>query len=556
MSCPEPRPRAELPALLAFVQPHASRLALVIALSLAGTALSLVLPYISKTLVDEALLGRNFAALVRTVALFSALTVASYGLNVWSGLHYTRVSAEILFQMRLAVFRHLQQLSPRFWARTKLGEVLSRLNNDIGEIQRVAAETALAWAGNALFLAGSVALMALLDWRLMLCSLAIVPPSVLALTRYRRQLEERAGGVRQASADIGSFLIETLTGVRLIAASNAVEREAARFQEKNDRFVAALMSLQRVSYLAGGLPGLLLSVGTACVFLYGGWLVIQGAITMGTLVAFLAYHMRLLSPVQALMGLWANFATARVSLRRVGELHNEPIEVREAPGAPLLASVGGEIEFDSVCFGFDRGAPVLEDVCFRVHQGEIVAIVGPSGSGKSTIADLLVRLLDPDSGCIRLDGHDLRALRLADIRRHIALVDQEPFLFHTSIAENIRYALPGATPAEIGQAARAAGLDGFLASLPEGLETIAGERGTALSAGEKQRIALARAFLTNPAVLVLDEPTSALDPATERQVMESYEQTRRTVLVITHREELARRAHRVLRLEQSRVVVA
>jgi ATP-binding cassette subfamily B protein len=532
-----------------YLQPYWPRLLVVVVLSLAGTAFSLVLPYFTKDLVDRALVGRDARHLVWITALFAGATLGSFVLNVVSGLQYTRASAEILFDMRLALYRHLQRLSPRFYARTPLGEIVSRINGDIAEIQRVAAEVALAWVGNALFLAGTLAIMLWLEARLFAVSVALLPACVWALAHYRRRLEARVGAVRQASSDIGSFLIETLQGMKLVAASNAEEREAARFRARNQNFIAALMSMQWATYLSGGLPGLILSASTALVFLYGGSLVIAAQLTLGSFVAFLAYHMRLLSPVQALMGLYTGLATARVSVGRVQQIFDTPPEVREQPGARELPYVMGRVEFDNVSFSFDR-QPVLEKLHLQIEPGETVAIVGRSGSGKSTVADLLLRFLDPDEGVIRLDGHDLRSLRLADLRRHVALVEQEPFLFHATIAENLRYARPDATDTQLAEAARAAGILDFIEGLPQRFDTVAGERGLALSAGERQRLAIARAFLADAAVLVLDEPTAALDAETERDVMAGYERLMRgrTTIVITHRPEPAARAGRVVTL--------
>ena len=547
----------DLRRALAYVLPYWRRLTLVMVLSLLSTALSLYLPYLSKELVDDALLGRDFTALVRIVALFAAVTLAGFAMNVASGLRYTRVSAEILFDMRLDLYRHLQRLSPRFYARTRLGEIVSRINNDIGEIQRIAAETALAWVGNILFLVGTVAVMVVwLDARLFLASVAVMPLSLWALVHYRRRLEAKVKTLRERSADIGSFLIETLQGMKLVVSSNAQERETARFRAKNDAFIEALMSMQWLGYLSGGLPGLLLSAGTAIVFLYGGSRVISGAITVGTLVAFMAYQMRLLSPVQGLMGLYTNLAAARVSLRRVHEILDAAVEVTEGPAAAAIEVPRGEVRFDDVSYSFDRGGPVLAEVSFRVRPGEVVAVVGPSGSGKSTIVDLLLRHLDPQAGTVSLDGRDLRELKLGDLRRHVVAVEQEPFVFHATIAENIRYARPGASDEEVAAAARAAGLEEWIAALPDGFETVVGERGTAVSAGERQRIAIARAFLADPAVLVLDEATASLDPLAERRVIDSYEAIMRgrTTLLISHRYEMARRADRVIVIEGARVV--
>src|SRR5262245_10454461 len=389
-------PAADLRRALRFIVPYWRRLALVLALSILSTALALWLPLLSRDFVDRALIGRDVGTLLRIVSLFAAVTVASFIVNVVSGLRYTSVSADILFDMRLEMYRHLQRLSPRFYARTRLGDILSRINNDVGEIQRIAAETALAWVGNVLFLTGTVAMLAWLDVRLFFVTVAITPLGVWALAHYRARLEGEVAIVRQRSADIGSFLVETLQAVRLVVSANAQARELARFRERNAAFVRALMSMQWLSYLAGGLPGLILSGDTGAVFVYGGFRVVRGEMTIGTFVAFMAYQVQLLPPLQAMMGMYANLATVRVSLRRVAEVLDEPVDVNESPDARALAAVRGEMVFDDVTVTYGRGGPVLEHVSFAVNPGEAVAIVGPSGSGKSTIADLALRLIDPD----------------------------------------------------------------------------------------------------------------------------------------------------------------
>jgi ATP-binding cassette, subfamily B, bacterial len=539
-----------------YVRPEAGRLGAVLLLSLASTVLSLFVPLLSRDLVDRAILGRDLAALWRVVSAFLGLTVAGFALNMASGLLYTRASAEALFAMRLGVYRHLQRLSPRFFAANRLGDIVSRLNNDVSEVQRVAAETVLASVGNVLFLAGTLVMLAVLSPSLLLVVLLFLPPSVLVLVRYRAKLAREVEVLRERSAGIGSFLIETLQGQRVVVASGAEEREAGRFREKNTSFVRTLLRMQWLTYLSGGLPGLLLAAGTAAVFLVGGRAVIAGEMTLGTFVAFMAYQMRLLGPVQSLLGLYAGLATAGVSLARVRHLFSASPEVVEAPSPVALGRVRGEVQFEDVTFGYDRGAPVLEGVSFRAAPGEVLALVGPSGGGKSTIADLLLRLFDPERGTVRLDGHDLRTLRLADLRREVALVEQTPFLFHASLADNLRYARPEVDLGALREAAEAAGLSDLLARLPQGLDTVVGERGAALSVGERQRIAIARALLADPAVLVLDEPTSALDPETERKVLAGYEGLLRgrTTIVISHRRLLAERADRVVVLDGSRVV--
>ena len=542
--------------VFAFLAPYWRRLILVLVISLISTATTLVMPYLSKDLIDHALIGRDVAALRRIVYWFAALGVLGFILNVTSGLRYTRVSAEILFDMRLSLYAHLQRLSPRFYARTRLGDIVARLNNDISEIQRVAAETALAWVGNVLFLIGSLVMMVWLDWRLALIALAPLPISLFALAYYRRKLESRVADLRQRSADIGSFLIETLQATSLVVASNAQQRERGRFRGLNGAFIESLMRMQRVTYFAGGLPGTVLSIGSAIAFFYGGMRVIEGSLTLGTMGAFLAYQMRVFAPAQALMGLWASLATAKVSWTRVLEIFDAKIDVIEAPGAKAIANPRGELSFEAVSLNTDRQMRVLDEVSFTARPGETIALVGGSGVGKSTLAYLATRLLDPDAGSVRLDGEDLRSLQLESVRRHIILVEQEPTLLYATIEENIRYVRPAATSDEVRTAAEAAGIASFIQSLPDGYQTLVGERGLAVSAGERQRIALARAFLADPAVLVMDEPTAALDAISQRQIIDGSRTVMRgrTILLITHRREVAMAADRIIVLDGARVV--
>jgi ATP-binding cassette subfamily B protein len=542
---------------LRFTARYWRRLIVVLLAGVGATGFGLLQPYVSKLLIDDALLKRNMRMLLSVSGMMFGITVIGFVLNIFSSYQYVRVSASVLFDMRLALYRHLQTLSPRFWARTKLGDVVSRINNDLAEVQRVSADSLLSVLSNIVFLVGSAVIMIALSPRLFLVSMAAVPASVWALQHFQGRLAVRVRAVRERSADIGSFLLESLLGVRLVVLAGAESREVDRFRTRNQSFLDELLRMQVTSFLSGAIPGTTLTLATAAMFLYGGKLVIDGALTTGSLVALMSYHLRLLSPVQNLMSLYTNLVSGGVSLCRVWELFDTHAEVADQPGAKPLSDAHGEIEFDKVSFSYG-GDTVLEDLSFRVAPGTICAILGPSGAGKSTLADLLVRFYDPDAGVIRIDGQDLRRLRLADVRRTILLVDQEPYLFHASVRENIAYARPWATDDEIASAAQAASIHERILCLPEGYETVIAERGQTLSAGERQRIALARALLANPKVLVLDEPTSALDEANEQAIAETLVRVSagRTTILITHRGSLARIAHQTIFLDPARITLA
>lgn len=549
---------ADYGRIVPYILPYWRRLGLLLLIGLVSTALSLIQPYFAKLLIDDALLNRDMNVLLLVAALLVAVTTGGFALTIVSGYSYVKVSAEVLFDMRLAVYRHLQRLSPRFYARTKLGDIVSRINNDIAEIQRVSADTILSLLSSLIFLVGSIIIMVWLDWRLFLLGISVLPLSAWALRHYQRLLTGRVRLLRERSAEIGSFLIETLIGIRLVVTSNAEQYEVHRFSTRNQRFIEALLSMQLASRLAVALPGTLLSIATAAVLLYGGKRVIDQDITVGVLVAFMAYYLRLTAPIQNLFGLYTNLATARVSLARVFELLDSPVDVCERPGAPPMTSVEGEVVFDGVTLKHDRGENVLDGVSFQVRAGSICAIVGPSGGGKSTVADMIVRFYDPDHGAVKIDGRDIRDMRLVDLRRAVALVDQSPYLFNTSIRENIAYAQPGTSEEDIIAAARLAALHDFIAALPDGYDTEVGERGLNLSAGERQRLSIARALLRNPSILVLDEPTSALDASTAKALANTLRQLLpgRTAIVLTHDNRLIETADQVVVLDGGRVMEA
>jgi len=541
-----------------FIVPYWRSLTLILVLGTIATLSGLAQPYFTKLLIDDALLARNFQLLLWISAGMLGVTALSYALNAWTGYRYMRVSAAILFDMRKAVYEHLQRLSPRFYAKTRIGEIVSRLNNDVGEIQRISADTFLALTTNVLFLIGTIGMMLYLNTWLATLTFALMPVTVYGLQRTRRLLEKETDNVRQRGSDIGSFLIETLMGMRTTVLMNREKYEVGRFQQANDRFVTALLKRQRAAIAAGLIPSASLSVGTLLVFVVGGYQVIAESMKLGEFVAFMAYQTRMMAPVQNVMTLYTNLATFKVAVKRVMELMDVKPDVVESAGVvsdPLPPSAAlplykGEIvthspaasiEFHSVSFRHDRET-IFEDATFTIPAGSFCVVLGSSGAGKSSIADLMVRLYDPDAGSIQIDGIDLREFRLADLRRHIVLVEQDTFLFNGTIEENIRYG---------------GGIDPIPNFLTLPTATVVGDRGLALSGGEKQTIGIARALARNPQVLILDEATSAMDTDLESRVLAGLRQimSGRTIILITHRAYLAQLADIVLHVENGRVLV-
>ncbi len=555
----EPRPRVvfrEYARILEYLRPHKLQFLFLTALSLLSTGVTLAQPYLTKLLIDDALQYRSLRNLRVFAVWMGVCALFSFGTGALTTYLYTRMSAAILFDMRLDVFRKLQALSPQFFATTKTGDIVSRINNDISELQRLSSDTLLSLPVNLLFMLGNAGLMIYLNWKLFLVSIAMVPAGIWAINHYGHRLRRQVRTLREQSADIGSFLIEAILGIRLLVCCNAQSRKDTEFRQHNQRFVNSLLSMQLTSFLAGALPGAVLTLSVAILFLYGGSLVIQGAMTIGGLMAFMAYHGRLLSPVQSLMGTYSALLTGSVSLTRIFELLDKPEEVKVDPHALPVKLTEGTLQLTNVSFEYRGRPPVLKDISFRVAARSICVMVGASGAGKSTLIDLLIRFYDPSSGVISIDGHDLRRLRITDLREGVATVDQLPFFFHSSIRENLLFAAPGALPEDLDRAVEAAGLQPLISSLPLGYETMLGERGLSLSAGQRQRLAIARALLRTPAILLLDEPTAALDPEAEYALIQTLRRvaSEATVIVATHRPALMEIADQVILLKNGQIV--
>ncbi|WP_455885796.1 ABC transporter ATP-binding protein [Pseudomonas rustica] len=530
--------RQALAWLYGFVRPHRRAIVLLLGLSLGASLLALAQPWLVKTLIDEGLLAKDYQTLWHMAAIMIGAGLLGTVLAGVNRYLHTRLSGRILFALRDDLYRHLQQLSPTFYGRRRMGDILSRLDGDVAEIQRFAVDSLFSAVSAVIGLVGAVALMLMLSWQLSLLLALLVPIEVLWLRWMRRKVEREVRNLRERSADVSSFLVETLPAMKFIQAAGQQGREARRLDQLGQGYMCQLLKVQVTEFFTQAIPGTLTSWCRACAFLVGGWWVIQGTWQLGALIAFSTYMGMAVGPVQSLLGLYVAVQRMAVSLGRVMELKREAVAVRPAANPQPIPDGPGELRLESLSFAHEgRQGAVLNNVQVCVPGGLKVAISGASGVGKSTLIDLLQRFYDPDAGRILLDGTDLRELDLAALRRCIAVVSQDIVLFRGTLAQNLAYGVPEASRAELERVVRLARLDSLVDSLPLGLDGLLGERGQQLSGGQKQRIAIARAVLQAPAILVLDEATSAVDEATEREVIAAIDQlfAGRTRILISHR---------------------
>jgi ATP-binding cassette subfamily B protein len=528
--------QASLRWLYSFVRPHRLAIAGLLGLSVCASLLVLVQPWLTKLLIDDGLLGRNFPVLVLIAGLMIIAGLLGTALSGVNRYLHTRLSGRILFALRDDLYRHLQTLSPSFYGQRRIGDLMSRLDGDVAEIQRFAVDSLFSAVSSVIGLVFSIAMLLTLSWKLSLLALVLIPLDVLWLRWMRRKVERDVRQLRERSADMSSFMVETLPVMKFIQSAGQQQREARRLQSLGQGYMSQLLRLQVTEFFTQAVPGTLTSLSRACAFLIGGYWVVQGTWQLGALIAFSTYLGMAVGPVQSLLGLYVAIQRMTVSLGRVMELRGEEPTVL-TPNAPLPMPTSGELRFDAVHFSHPGRSSTLRGIDACIPYGLKVALSGGSGVGKSTLIDLLQRHHDPQSGRVLLGEVDLRELDLFELRRRIAIVSQDIVLFRGSLADNLAYAVPDASREAIAEVARLAQLDSLIASLPEGLDSPLGERGQQLSGGQKQRIAIARALLQDPLILVLDEATSAVDEATEREVIEAIDRlfAGRTRILISHR---------------------
>lgn len=541
--------------------PHRAALTVTVVLVLIGAALSVIPPLLTQRAFDDALFPTdgaggvappNLDALAWIVGAMIAVFLVSALLGVWQTFLTATIGNKVMGAMRVRLFSHLQSMELSFFTRTKTGVIQSRLQNDVGGVASVLTNTVSSVLGNTVTVISAFVAMLLLNWQLTLIALVLMPFMVIAQRRVGQVRARIAAKTQESLSEMTAITQETLSvsGILLSKSFTRQKSETDRYADENRNQIELQVRQQMSGQWFFAMVSIFMSSIPAIVYLVAGWLISGGAdITAGTIVAFTTVQARLLFPLMGLMRVALDLQTSSALFARIFEyLDLKPAitdrpDAREVPtvtdaaGRPLL----GRIEFDHVSFRYpdadDDQRPTLDDVSFEIEPGQFAAFVGPSGAGKTTVSYLVPRLYEASSGAVRFAGVDVRELSQVSLMSHIGIVSQETYLFHATIAENLRYARPDATDAELEAAARAANIHETIASFPDGYDTVVGERGYRLSGGEKQRIAIARVLLKDPAVLVLDEATSALDTISERVVQQALDDASRgrTTIAIAHR---------------------
>lgn len=549
----EPRP-GWLRQLGTALRPHRRNVAIALAAAFAGQAIAAVVPLIARHVIDDVVVAGTAPIAPALVALLVA-AVARFGFayvrRYWAG----RVSLDVQFDLRTQVYDHLQRLDITSHDQMATGQVVSRAISDIGLVQGLLAFLPMVLA-NGLFLVAALGIMVWLSPLLSLVALAVTPLLVVTSMRLRTTVFPASWDAQQQAGAVAGVVDEAVRGVRVVKGFGQEEREIARLATTSEHLYASRLRALRLQARFQPLLQTLPALAQVAVLALGGWLVIDGQISIGTFLAFSAYTSQLQGPTRMLAGLVTLGQTARAGVERVFDLLHSTAAVRSAPDAPALEVTEGRITFEGVTFGYLRTEPVLRDLDLEVRPGETLALVGTSGSGKSTVALLLPRFYDLQAGTIRIDGTDIAEVDLTSLRQSIGLVFEDSFLFSDSIAANIAYGRPDADQAAIEAAARAAGAHHFIAALPQGYDTEVGERGLTLSGGQRQRVALARAVLTDPRILVLDDATSAVDSRVEAEIHATLHRilAGRTTVLIAHRRSTLLLADRIAVLEGGRVL--
>lgn len=542
--------------LLNYVRPYLPRLLLAVLCTCLAAGCNLYLPWIIKDVVDKVLVQKD----VRMLYLIAASIVVVFIIRglFFYGQNYLMswVGQRVVIDIRGAIFRKLQRLSMSFYDKNKTGTIMSYVTNDVAALQVAMVDKAVELVTEGLVLVGSIAAMLWLDWKLTLFTFCTFPVVLWFMDFFGKKIRRNGGRIQECTAELTSVLQEVVSSARVVKSFVREDYEIKRFDAQNMTNFYANMKNIKLNALLTPTVELVAAIGVTVVMWYGGMSVINGAITAGSLVAFLVYAVNIANPIKRLTKVVASIQQALAAGERVFGILDLEENIKELPSAKLLPPVQGYVEFKHVDFAYNKDEQVIEDLSFKVNRGQIVAIVGPSGAGKSTIASLLPRFYDVTNGSIVIDGEDIRNVTLNSLREQVGIVPQETLLFNGSVYDNILYGRLDATKEEVEAAAKAANAHDFIMGLPEGYDTMLGDRGVNISGGQRQRISIARAILKNPQILILDEATSALDTESERIVQEALDRLMvgRTSFVIAHRLSTIKNADRILVMEKGRLV--
>ena len=544
-----------LKRLIYHLRPYWRGLAVTTVFILLQTALGLLPPLFQRDIVDDVItagqIGRLLPLVLGLAGIYALTGLTEFGDQY---LRHT-IGERILYDLRVRIYNHLQRLSLAFFERTSTGELMSRVSNDVSALEQFVTHGTILTVVAGVRLVGAAIVLLVLEPRLALVALLPVPLIALGLRWFNRRARPIYRRVRDRLGDVNARLQDDLAGIRVIQAFGQEDAELRRFSDVSRNYLNERVASIGTWSTFFPVLGFLSSLGGVLVLGAGAWMVRQGQLTLGTLVAFLSYSVSFYEPIRRLTDIDNILQQAIAAAERIFELLDQEPDIRDAPDAVALTQVAGAVAFEDVHFRYGDGENVLHDVDFSVAPGEVVALVGPSGAGKTSIANLLSRFYDPTHGCVRVDGHDLRGVQVASLRQHVSVVLQDTFLFNATVRENLTYGRPGATDAELEAAARAAYAHEFITVLPGGYDAVVGERGVKLSGGQRQRLALARAILTDPRILILDEATSSVDAEAEYLIQQALEQVLRgrTALVIAHRLSTIRNADKIIALEGGRI---
>jgi ATP-binding cassette subfamily B multidrug efflux pump len=521
-----------------------------------SSGLDLMIPYLMGRAIDAYILKNDLPGLARTALLMAGVAVA-LSLTNWLQVYViTGVSQRAVRDIRNDLFASLQTLSLRFFDQHTHGELMSRLTNDVENVSNVLAESITQLISTVLSVVGVATMMFVINARLALVSLVTIP-LMMFLSRWIAKHTRR--GFRQQQASLGELngiIEETITGQRVVKAYVREQATIEQFDDANQRLRRAAIYAQTFAGVMGPINNFVNNVGFAIVAGAGGWMAVQGLATVGTIASFVNYARQFSRPLNQLSNLYNAIQSAIAGAERVFEVIDQVPEIQDVQDAQPLTQVRGDVVFKDVCFGYEEGVPVLKHVSLHAQPGRTIALVGPTGAGKTTIVNLLTRFYDIDSGAVHIDGVDIRQIKMDDLRRTLGIVLQDTFLFSDTVMENIRYGRLGATDEEVVAAAKLANADQFIHRLPEGYHTELSERGSNISQGQRQLLAIARAILADPGILILDEATSSVDTRTEKHIQEAMLRLMegRTSFVIAHRLSTIREADEILVINEGEII--